>query len=148
MAQDTVSPLTLIAGVLTFVAAMKVFVFDVIIVSGHSMEPTLVPGQLVLVNKTAFGLRAPFSGDYLIRWAEPKAGDILVIESPLDGTRMVKRLAALIDQALYVVGDNLGDSVDSREYGLVPLRALRGEAIPLSMHRRPVTRKAHDDERP
>ena len=43
---------------------IKLFCFDILYVSGVSMEPALNDGQAVLVNKLAYGLVKPFRGEF------------------------------------------------------------------------------------
>lgn len=57
-----------------------------------SMNPTILEGDVVWVNKLAYGLRVPLTQHYVTHWAEPQRGDIVVVLSPLDGTRLVKRV--------------------------------------------------------
>jgi len=60
-----------------------------------SMNPTIVEGDRIFVNKMAYGLRVPFTEWRLIDFAEPKRGEIVVFFSPDDGIRMVKRVIGL-----------------------------------------------------
>lgn len=59
-----------------------------------SMEPTILPGDRILVNKLAYGLRVPFTHTWAATWGGPRPGDIVVFSSPKDGTRLVKRIVA------------------------------------------------------
>ena len=59
-----------------------------------SMEPTILPGDRIFVNKLAYGLRVPFTHSWMVRWSGPQTGDIVVLDSPRDGTRLVKRVIA------------------------------------------------------
>jgi signal peptidase I len=59
------------------------------------MEPTLLPGDRVFVDKTAFGLRFPFTMSVLGARQAPERGDVVVFDSPRDGTRLIKRVVAL-----------------------------------------------------
>lgn len=59
-----------------------------------SMEPTILPGDRILVDKLAYGLRLPFTHEWLARWGDPKPGDVVILFSPEDGTRLVKRIVA------------------------------------------------------
>ena len=64
-------------------------------VGGDSMQPTLLSGDRVSVNKLAFGLRLPFFDHALWSWALPSRGDVITFMSP-DGQRMlVKRVIAV-----------------------------------------------------
>src|SRR6185436_509188 len=60
-----------------------------------SMKPTILEGDRVFVNKLAFDLKVPFTTWRLATWGEPKRGDIVVLFSPHDGTRLVKRVVGL-----------------------------------------------------
>lgn len=64
-------------------------------VPSGSMENTLLPGDHVLVNKAAYGLRLPFTHRVLVPGDEPVAGDVVIFDSPEDGTRLVKRVVAV-----------------------------------------------------
>lgn len=57
-----------------------------------SMNPTILDGDLIYVNKLAYDLRIPLTLHRLARWSEPERGDIVVCLSPEDGRRLVKRV--------------------------------------------------------
>jgi signal peptidase I len=57
-----------------------------------SMNPTILEGDLVFVNKIAYDLRFPLTMNRLAHWADPKTGDIVICFSPDDNTRLVKRI--------------------------------------------------------
>ena len=67
---------------------------DHYLVPSGSMEPTLMPGDRVAVDKEAYGLRLPFTLWKLTPGARPARGDIVVFDSPDDGTRLIKRAVA------------------------------------------------------
>lgn len=76
-----------------------------------SMKPTIMEGDLVLVNKLAYDLKIPFTTRHLSEWSDPGRGDIAVFFSPKDGTRLVKRVIGLPgdtiqlrEEVLYVNG--------------------------------------------
>jgi signal peptidase I len=60
-----------------------------------SMKPTIEIGDRVVVNKLAYDLKIPFTTIELMKWADPQRGDIVVLFSPIDGTRLVKRVIAV-----------------------------------------------------
>jgi signal peptidase I len=60
-----------------------------------SMKPTILEGDLVLVNKLAYDLKVPFTTRHILQWGDPKRGDIVVFYSPRDGMRLVKRVVGL-----------------------------------------------------
>jgi signal peptidase I len=57
-----------------------------------SMKPTIEEGDRVVVNKLAYDLKVPFTTYEIAKWGDPKRGDIVVLFSPVDGTRLVKRV--------------------------------------------------------
>jgi signal peptidase I len=59
-----------------------------------SMNPTILEGDLIYVDKVAYDLRIPLTLHRLARWSEPERGDVVVCLSPDDGTRLVKRIVA------------------------------------------------------
>ena len=69
-------------------------------VPSGSMRPTIVEGDVVLVNRLAYDLKLPLTGIAVARLGEPQRGDIVTFESPQDGTRLIKRLVALPGDAV------------------------------------------------
>lgn len=64
-------------------------------VPSSSMNPTILEGELIYVNKTAYGLRFPLTECWLAEWSGPERGDIVVCFSPEDEMRLVKRVIAV-----------------------------------------------------
>jgi signal peptidase I len=60
-----------------------------------SMEPTVLPGDYIFVAKAAYGLRVPFTRSELIDRGSPQPGDVVVLDSPVDGTTLLKRVIAV-----------------------------------------------------
>jgi len=60
-----------------------------------SMNPTIVEGDRVLVDKMAYGLRVPFTTTLLTRGSDPQHGDIVIFASPKDGITLIKRVVGL-----------------------------------------------------
>jgi signal peptidase I len=124
-------------------------------VDSGSMEPTLCPGDQVLVDKRVEG-------------PDLKRDDLVVLKAPDDGTLVVKRVVGLpadrvairdallfvdgervrepyvdhksIDALFYgpevvpedsvlIMGDNRASSIDSRDYGAVPFSAVQGRVM-------------------
>lgn len=93
-------------------------------VPSGSMEHTLEIGDRVAVDMRAYGLRLPFTGIKLIPTGVPTPGDIAVFNSPVDGTRLIKRVAAVAGDEVKLVGGRL--SING-----VPMRALDGRDMEL-----------------
>jgi signal peptidase I len=85
------------------------------------MEPAYRHGDRLLVNRLAY-----------IR-GTPRPGDVIILRDPDDNARLLlKRVAEPASSAapgyIAVLGDNAGESRDSRHFGPVPLRLLVGRA--------------------
>ena len=72
-----------------------------------SMKPTIEIGDRVVVNKLAYDLKIPFTTIELMKWADPQRGDIVVLFSPVDGTRLVKRVIAVPGDTVSMVDNQL-----------------------------------------
>lgn len=76
-----------------------------------SMRPTLLEGDVVLVDRTAYDLKLPLTDISILATGSPRRGDVVTFTSPRDGTRLIKRLVALPgdsvamrDDVLYING--------------------------------------------
>jgi len=68
---------------------------DHYVVPSGSMENTLLPGDHVLVNKAAYGLRLPFTDRVIWPGDQVESGDVVIFDSPENGVRLVKRVVAI-----------------------------------------------------
>ena len=75
------------------ITAAKSALADINYVPSGSMQPTILCGDVVFINKLAYDLRVPFTTTRLARWSDPARGDIVVCFAPDDDTRLVKRVA-------------------------------------------------------
>jgi signal peptidase I len=93
-----------------------------------SMNPTILEGDLIYVNKLAYDLRFPLTLHRLTEWSNPKRGDIVVCFSPEDGTRLVKRVIAqpgdtieMKNNTLFLNGEHLDyTKIDSKFTDYLP----------------------------
>lgn len=60
-----------------------------------SMRPTLLEGDVVLVNRLAYDLKLPLTDVVLLHLGEPQRGDVVTLSSPAGGTRLIKRIVGL-----------------------------------------------------
>ncbi len=66
------------------------------VIPSGSMLPTLLIHDHIFVNKIVYGVRAPFSEKWLVRFSDPKRGDVIVFKYPEDmGTFFIKRLVGM-----------------------------------------------------
>ncbi|GAB3685808.1 signal peptidase I [Salinisphaera aquimarina] len=89
--------------VLLAVLVLRAFVFEPFRIPSKSMVPTLLVGDFVLVNKFAYGLRAPVFHTKFVDLGEPERGDVVVFRYPPDPTKdYIKRIIGLPgDQITY-----------------------------------------------
>ena len=64
-------------------------------VPSGSMEPTLMPGDRVVVDKVSYGLRVPFTSLRVVEGDSVDRGEVVIFDSPRDGTRLIKRIVAV-----------------------------------------------------
>jgi signal peptidase I len=86
-------------------------------VKGPSMVPSYADGQVLFVNRLAYGLQSPIIGHYLWMWKAPLVGDPVVVRKP-DGQWVVKRIAGLPGMPMKVTGHSL--ELGTREVSLSP----------------------------
>ncbi len=123
-------------------------------VENISMEPTLNPGQLILVSKLAYKLGDPQHGDVVIFHAPNNPGEdyikrIIGVPGDLvdvaDGQVKVNGVVlnepyisaapryngswTIPEDSLFVLGDNRNSSSDSHAWGYVPLDEVIGKAL-------------------
>jgi signal peptidase I len=125
-------------------------------ISSTSMEPSLRSGEHVLVEKVSYRLhpprrddlivfRPPDGGGLAVKRVVAVAGDTVGLE---DGVLVVNGVSVresyvdhrtidsvyfgpetVPDDAIFVMGDNRGPSIDSRSYGSVDVDAVVGRII-------------------
>lgn len=101
-------------GLALFLVSMVLFrsaVADWYTVPTGSMKPNIIEGDRVFVNKIHYDLRVPFTHVSLKTLANPRRGEIVVFDSPVEAKRLIKRVIGipgdvitLDDNHLYVNG--------------------------------------------
>ncbi len=75
---------------------IRTFVVQAFKIPSGSMKDTLLVGDHILVNKFIYGVKLPFTHITLIPVSEPKRGDVVVFEFPLDPSEdFIKRVVAV-----------------------------------------------------
>ncbi|MEI7950883.1 MAG: signal peptidase I [Gammaproteobacteria bacterium] len=64
-------------------------------VPSGSMEPTIWPGDVLLINKTLLGPNVPFTEGRLLQYQQPTRGDIVTLTPPGKTETFVKRVVGL-----------------------------------------------------
>ena len=103
--------------VILVVFLLRSFLFEPFKIPSGSMIPTLLIGDLILVNKFHYGVRLPVINKKIIANHDPERGDVMVFRYPKDtSTDYIKRVVGLP-----------GDEVSFRDQKLY----LNGQAVPL-----------------
>lgn len=72
-----------------------------------SMQPNLLEGDVVLVNRLAYDLKLPLTDVVVAHLGEPQRGDVVTFSSPKDGTRLIKRIIGLPGDVVEMRGEAL-----------------------------------------
>jgi signal peptidase I len=97
-------------GFLAFLLLFGIFrtaVADWNPIPSASMRPNLLEGDVVFINRLAYDAKIPLTNISLARLGEPQRGDIVTFSSPKDGTRLIKRIAALPGDTVEMRGERL-----------------------------------------
>lgn len=156
---------------------IRTFVVQAFKIPSGSMEPTLLVGDHILVNKFIYGIKIPFFRKTLVPIGDVKRDDVVVFIYPKDPSKdFIKRVIGLpgdeieiIDNKIhingklfqdthgfyanhlgkrgnprgkdrfgpvvveadhfFVMGDNRDQSYDSRFWGFVPRKSIKGRAF-------------------
>ena len=103
---------------------LKLFVIDILHISGTSMEPTLKNGSKVAVNKLAYGLAKPFRGEFFFQWNRPKLNDIVIYLH--DNKIVIKRVIGTSgDQLEFSENSGYTVKINQKEISLTPVQFQR-----------------------
>lgn len=84
-------------GVAVFIALLlRAFVVEAFKIPSGSMIPTLQIGDHIFVNKFIYGLRIPFTYEFIRHYASPRRGEVIVFVFPQDETKdFIKRIVGV-----------------------------------------------------
>ncbi len=83
---------------------IRTFVVQAFKIPSGSMEPTLVVGDYILVNKFLYGMRVPFTGTKLLQFVKPERGDVIVFIVPLDPSKdFIKRVIGMEGEKVQII---------------------------------------------
>lgn len=101
--------------VFLIVFLLRSFLFEPFRIPSPSLEPSLLTGDFILVNKFDYGIRLPVTGKKIVSIGEPKRGDIMVFRWPPDKSYdFIKRVIGLpgdtvsyVDKELLINGQKI-----------------------------------------
>ena len=106
--------------VILVVFLLRSFLFEPFKIPSGSMKPTLLIGDLILVNKVHYGIRLPVLNKKVVPLDDPQRGDVMVFRYPLDpSTDYIKRVVGLPGDE--VAFHNQKVYVNGKEAPLMPI---------------------------
>jgi signal peptidase I len=149
-----------VSGTIALVAVIAIvssFILEPLIITGHSMSPTIMQGDRILVSKLTYRFREPSRGDVIafrIGWKRVVKrivglpGDVIEVRDGLlyrngeviahepytvlysyDSHRRPYWSRKVRDKHVFVMGDNKVMSVDSRDFGPIPYQDIIGKVV-------------------
>lgn len=114
--------------------------FKSVIVDGHSMEPTLHPGERVITSKGFLfigGIRHnnivvfkdPTGGGFVIKRVFRLAGETVPVDKWPADHKLEDGPYTVPDGTVFVLGDNAKQSEDSRRFGPVQVDRIIGKVV-------------------
>ncbi len=89
-------------------------------VPSRSMAPSIIPGDRIFVDKTAFGIRLPFTDSPIIQWSELDRFDVIVFKAPRTNILTVKRLIGLPGDRVSLQNGELSINEQGAQYEEYP----------------------------
>ena len=98
------------AAVIAVILALfiRTFVVQAFKIPSGSMEPTLVVGDHILVNKFIYGVKLPFFRKTIIPIEQPHRNDVIVFIYPMDPSKdFIKRVIGLPGDRIEILGHSI-----------------------------------------
>jgi len=99
--KEYLEPIVIAILIALFVRAFIVQAFKI---PSSSMEPTLLVGDHILVNKFIYGVRIPYTNTKLFEFKEPKRGEVVVFIYPKDRSKdFIKRVIGTEGEKIEII---------------------------------------------
>lgn len=83
-------------------------ILEAYVIPSGSMLPSLLINDHIFVNKFTYGLRVPFTEKWMVRFNEPKRGEVIVFRYPEDMSLFyIKRIVGVPGDTIYYENGNL-----------------------------------------
>ena len=92
---------------LSCIVFFKSAIADLSSISGASMQPSLLDGDKIWVNKLAYDVKIPFTEISLAEVSDPQRGDVVIIDSKKAAKRLVKRIIGVPGDTIYMQNNSL-----------------------------------------
>jgi signal peptidase I len=103
--KEYIEPIVIAILIALFIRAFIVQAFKI---PSSSMEPTLLVGDHLLVNKFIYGIRIPYTDIKLFQYKKPQRGDIIVFIFPKDRQKdFIKRVIATEGEKVVIIHNKI-----------------------------------------
>jgi signal peptidase I len=103
--KEYLEPIVIAVFIALFIRAFIVQAFKI---PSSSMEPTLLVGDHLLVNKFIYGIRIPYTDTKLFQYKKPGRGDIIVFIFPKDRSKdFIKRVIGTEGEKVAIVHNKI-----------------------------------------
>ena len=103
--KDYLEPLLIAVLIALFIRAFVVQAFRI---PSGSMEPTLMVGDYLIVNKFIYGIRIPYTDVKFFQFKKPQRGDIIVFIFPVDPSKdFIKRVIGTEGEKVEIIRNKI-----------------------------------------
>ena len=103
--KEYIEPVVIAVLIALFIRAFVVQAFKI---PSSSMEPTLLVGDHLLVNKFIYGIRIPYTDIKFFQYRKPQRGDIIVFIFPKDRKKdFIKRVIATEGEKVVIIRNKI-----------------------------------------
>ncbi len=103
--KEYVEPIVIAILIALFI---RTFIVQAFKIPSSSMEPTLLVGDHILVNKFIYGVRIPLTDTKLFQFKKPQRGDIIVFIYPRDHSKdFIKRVIGMEGEKVEILRNKI-----------------------------------------
>ncbi|MBT4885106.1 MAG: signal peptidase I [Legionellales bacterium] len=114
------------AGVLLIIWTIRSFIIQPYVVPTGSLEPTIQPGDFIIVSQYSYGIRVPILGDTIFAVNKPQRGEIALFRWPQNKDILfIKRVIGIPgdhivykNKTLYINGKTMEQNFIANDYKL------------------------------
>ena len=114
------------AGVLLIIWTIRSFIIQPYVVPTGSLEPTIQPGDFIIVSQYSYGIRVPILGDTIFAVNKPQRGEIALFRWPQNkDIFFIKRVIGIPgdhivykNKTLYINGKTMEQNFIANDYKL------------------------------
>lgn len=112
-----------------FVLILFLFNYKIVKVQGDSMKPMITSGSIVVADRYLHKLFPILKDDILLVEIDNKEVVKKVVGFPNEKIEVEDKKIKLSNDEIYLLGENLEESIDSREYGPVKVSKILGKVV-------------------